>query len=233
MKIRILFLLFSVPLLSNAQLGTWNILNMKLEFNDRWSVFGEGQLRSLKFYDDFHYYELKGGVTYMFKNKLAITTGGGTYNTFLEGGNFVKPALNNEFRSWIQLSMKQSFGRTGIEHRYRAEQRWTSNGYRNRFRYRLAATIPLNKREIEKGTLYASLWNEIFFTNRSPYFERNRVFGGFGYELDDNTAIQMGYLYQFDYQLTDETGRDFLQVSLLFSIDTRHQKHHMLPGTID
>ena len=233
MKNVLVFLLLVSALPCYSQLGTWNILNMKLEFNEKFSVFGEAQLRSLRPYDDFHYYEIKGGITYTFKNKFAITAGGGTYNTFLEGGNFVKPALNEEFRSWLQFIMKQSFGRTGIEHRYRAEQRFTSDGYRNRFRYRLGATIPLNKSVIEKGTLYASVWNEIFLTNRAPFFERNRVFGGFGYEINSNTAVQMGYLYQYDYQLTDETGRDFLQVSILFSIDTKHKPVHMLPGTID
>ncbi len=233
MKNLLVFFIFSLPSFCLAQLGTWNILNLKLEFNEKFSIFGEAQLRSLRPYDDFHYYEIKGGITYTFNKSFAITAGGGTYNTFPEGGNFVKPAQNEEIRSWIQLVMKQSFGRTGIEHRYRAEQRFTSNGYRNRFRYRLGATIPLNKPVIEKGTFYASVWNEIFLTNRAPFFERNRLFGGFGYEINSNTAVQLGYLYQYDYQLTDETGRDFLLVSLLFSIDTKHKPKHMLPGTID
>jgi len=30
-------------------LGSWNILKLKYDFNDKWSVFGEAQLRSLKF----------------------------------------------------------------------------------------------------------------------------------------------------------------------------------------
>ena len=155
MKNLLAFFLFSLPSYCIAQLGTWNILNLKLEFNEKFSVFGEAQLRSLRPYDDFHYYEIKGGITYTFNKNFALTAGGGTYNTFLEGGNFVKPALNEEFRSWLQFIMKQSFGRTGIEHRYRAEQRFTSDGYRNRFRYRLGATIPLNNSVVEKGTFYA------------------------------------------------------------------------------
>ena len=38
-------------------MGSWNILNLKYNPNDKWSVFGEAQLRSLKFYSNFHYYE--------------------------------------------------------------------------------------------------------------------------------------------------------------------------------
>lgn len=43
----------------NFDLGSWNILNLKYNVNDKWSVFGEAQLRSLKFYTNFHYYEYK------------------------------------------------------------------------------------------------------------------------------------------------------------------------------
>ena len=49
------FILYSN--LTNAQeldLGTWNILNLKYNLNEKYSFFGEGQLRSLKFYDNFH-----------------------------------------------------------------------------------------------------------------------------------------------------------------------------------
>ncbi len=48
--------------LASAQLniGSWNIINVKYNVNNQWSLFGEGQLRSLKFYNDFHYYEYNG-----------------------------------------------------------------------------------------------------------------------------------------------------------------------------
>jgi hypothetical protein len=44
------------------ELGSWNILNFKYNNNEKWSVFGEAQLRSLNFYNNFHYYEYKGGI---------------------------------------------------------------------------------------------------------------------------------------------------------------------------
>ena len=48
----------------NVELGSWNILNLSYQLNEKWSFFGEAQLRSLKFYSDFHYYEYKGAVNY-------------------------------------------------------------------------------------------------------------------------------------------------------------------------
>lgn len=50
-------------------LGSWNILNVKYIVNEKWSVFSEAQLRSLKFYQNFHYYEYKVAVNYKIQKK--------------------------------------------------------------------------------------------------------------------------------------------------------------------
>jgi len=199
-------------------LGTWNILNVEKGLNDRWSVFGEAQIRSLRFYDHFHYYEIKGGVTYDLSRNFSLTAGIGRYDTYQEGGDFVTPKANNEIRSWVQVEMLQYLNRLHFEHRYRGEQRWTSDGFRNRFRYRFQLTVPVNQPVIEPGTLYVSGWNELFFTNQEPYFERNRLFLGGGYQFSELFTLQMGFVNQFDYEINDETGRNFLQIALSFDL---------------
>ncbi len=204
---------------SQSDLGSWNILNFNLKLNSKWNVFMETQLRSLSFYDQFHYYEYKTGATYKIKNSVSVTTGVGSYNTYSEGGNFENPIQNKEIRSWFQLNMKNDLDFVILEHRYRAEQRFTSNGYRNRFRYRLGAIVPINNKQVVPKTFYVSAWNEIFFTDNEPYFERNRMFVGLGYEFSKQLAVQTGYIHQFDYKINDETGRDFLNIALLYTFD--------------
>jgi hypothetical protein len=56
--------------------------------------------------------------------------------------------------------------------------------------------------------------NELFFTTKEPYFERNRINFTVSFKPSKMTTIQLGYLHQFDYKINDETGRDFLQVGL-------------------
>lgn len=218
---------------AKAQLGTWNIVNVKTNLSNRWSLFGEAQIRSLKFYNHFHYYEYKAGASYNLSKNFSVLGGFGWYDTYSEGGTFKQPMVNDEFRTWIQVSMKQYLDRIKFEHRYRAEQRWTINGYRNRFRYRIQSVIPLNKQKLEKGALYAIAWNEIFFTNNAPYFERNRFLLGCGYEVADGLAIQTGFLNQFDYRLNDETGRNFFQIALLYELALKKKKQEHIPGGID
>ncbi len=216
-----------------AQLGSWNIVNIKANLSSRWGLFAEAQLRSLRFYNHFHYYEYKAGASYNINKYFSVLGGFGWYDTYAEGGNFKTPMVNDEFRTWLQVSMKQHLDRIKFEHRYRAEQRWTINGFRNRFRYRLQAVVPLNNKTLEKGTVYAIAWNEVFFTDKAPYFERNRFLVGCGFELNDNLAIQTGFLKQFDYRLTDETGRNFFQIAFLHELALRKKKQEHVPGGVD
>lgn len=155
---------------ATGQIGSWNIINAKMEINKQWSVFVEPQLRSLSFYNQFHYYELKGEITYNLRSNFSFTTGVGSYNTYSEGGNFKTPYQQKETRTWVQLLMKQQVATLRFEHRYRAEQRFTNNGFRNRFRYRLNTVVPLDSKKMAPKTFYASVWNELFFTDRAPYF---------------------------------------------------------------
>lgn len=199
-------------------LGSWNIVNIKYNHNDKWSYFGEAQLRSLKFYSNFHYYEYKGGFNYKVQKNVKLSLGAGSYQTYREGGDFVLPKNNDEFRIWPQVILFQSIGKLKIEQRYRAEFRFTSNGYRNRFRYRLGASYPFGKEQNGYKPFQISVSDEIFFTDKEPYFERNRLLFAFNYKPSKATTLQMGYLHQFDYKINDETGRDFLVAGLFFEL---------------
>lgn len=214
----ILLCISTSSLAQSNDLGSWNVLNLKYTFNDKMSVFGEAQLRSLKFYDDFHYYEYKGGIDFKALKNLKLTLGAGSYQTYKEGGNFVTPKNNNEFRIWPQVILSQKLGAFTVEQRYRAEFRYTSNGYRNRYRYRLGLSYPFGKDSKGFKPFQVSASNELFFTNEEPYFERNRILLAFNYKPSKATTLQIGYLHQFDYKINDETGRDFLQIGYYIEI---------------
>jgi hypothetical protein len=199
------------PILAQTfDLGTWNVINLKYNQSTKTSFFAEAQLRSLQLYDQFHYYEYKAGINYSLNKSVKFTLGAGNYQTYDEGANFKTPKLNNEFRLWPQLIFVQSFNSFTIEQRYRTEMRWTSNGYRNRFRYRFGLSYPFGKEINGYKPFQVSISNELFFTNKEPYFERNRSQIAINYKTSKRAMIQLGYLHQFDYKLNDETGRDFL-----------------------
>lgn len=203
----------------DSTLGTWNILHMDVKFNKHWSMFAEGQIRSLRMYDHFHYYEYKGAIVYDLQENSTLALGFGQYRTYSEGGTFLDPIRSDELRLWPQFLLNQKIKRLKIEHRYRAEFRFTNNGFRNRFRLRFGISHPLLEKHITKGRLVIRANNELFFTNRAPYFERNRSQLQFVYQLNSAIEFQLGYLHQFDYQIIDETGRDFLVVGFTYKLD--------------
>ena len=202
----------------NFELGSWNILNLKYNLEEKWSFFGETQLRSLKFYNNFHYYEYKGGVNYKAYKNLNLTLGAGSYQTYKEGGDFVLPKNNDELRLWPQVVLFQTLGIIKIEQRYRAEFRFTNSGFRNRYRYRVGLSYSFGKEKNEFVPFQISANNELFLSDKAAYFERNRMLFAFSYKPSRFTTLQIGYLHQFDYKINDETGRDFLQVAYFIEL---------------
>lgn len=112
-------------LFAQGGLGSWNILSAKASVSDKWGFFLEGQVRSLQFYNNFHYHELKGGVSYALDKNFSFAVAAGKYDTYQEGGDFVTPKTSDEIRLFEQMSMSQYLHRIKFEHRYRAEQRLT------------------------------------------------------------------------------------------------------------
>jgi long-subunit fatty acid transport protein len=138
------------------------------------------------------------------------------------------PKNNNEVRIWPQILVFQSIGKLKIEQRYRTESRFTSNGYRNRFRYRLGLSYPFGKENKGYKLFQISASNELFFTDKEPYFERNRLLFAFNYKPTKATTLQLGYLHQFDYKINDETGRDFLQIGCFVEIFRKYSNNNSI-----
>jgi hypothetical protein len=205
-------------------LGSWNIVNVKYNLNDSWSLFGEAQLRSLDFYNDFHYHEIKAGFNYKANPNLLLSYGTGKYDTYKEGGNFETPKNNSEIRLWPMVTLTQNIWKLKIEQRYRMEMRFTSNGYKNRYRYRLGVSHAYGKNANGEKPFQISVSNELFFTDTQPYFERNRFLIANQYKLTPQSSLQLGYLHQFDYKINDETGSDFLVIGYSFEFSRVKEK---------
>ena len=171
-------------------------------------------------------------INFKVQKNLLLAMGAGSYQTYKEGGDFVVPKNNDEFRLWPQILLFQSIGAFKIEQRYRAELRFTSNGYRNRFRYRLGVSYSFGKNKNNYQPFQISAGNEIFFTNKEPYFERNRMLVAFNYKPSKTTNLQIGYLHQFDYKINDETGRDFLQLGYFIEIFRNKSSNNKIDSDI-
>ena len=232
----LLFLLLNFFSFSQtSRLGSWNLLNIKCNLTPNWNAFSEFQLRSQSFYNDFSYYEIKGGVSYKVNRLFSTVIGAGRYMTYSDSANFKLPFANKEWRIWEQLVMNNHISKVKLENRIRIEQRWTSSlGYRNRFKYRMHLTVPLNNKKIVPRTFYVNGWNEIYLTNSDPHFEQYRYYFGAGYEVSKNLTLQSGFLRQVTYRLDNtDIGKNYFQVSVLVEMDAYKEHHEKTPASVD
>lgn len=215
------FLLPSLLFAQEKKMGSWQTINAELKLNKHWGLYAELQSRSDQLFNHYYYYEAKGGISYTPVRNVTFLLGMGRYATYAGKGNFILPFESEEFRIWQQVNLYQYVDRIKIEHRYRGEQKWVNSRYRNRFRYRINLTVPVNKAELTAGAFYLNMHNEIFLNNKSPHFERNRFFAGAGYHFSPVTAVQAGYVNQYNYSLTGHNSKNFLQLSLLLELELK------------
>ncbi|WP_229311022.1 DUF2490 domain-containing protein [Larkinella soli] len=223
--------------------GSWFISTLQLPATEHgWGGFLEVQARSRALFDEFNYYEVKGGVSYDLGPNFSALIGAGRYHSY----NYRELDLGPqalETRLWEQLTLSQYLDRLKFEHRYRVEQRWYGEStpeqqaifgrFRNRVRYRLNLLIPLNADAIQTKTAFLSIYDELFLNPKSPHFERNRLYAGLGYQLSRSVTLQAGWLYQYDFAPIRTGGKNNAVISVLYRIHRKTAERERLPTQMD
>jgi len=198
-------------------LGTWSVFDVKKNVKKGISYQLEGQVRSLKFYNNFHYNELNFTTNFKYNDNLTLSILLGKHNTYSEGGSFISPVVTDEYRFSLQAATTQKFGRFFLDNRYRIEQRYFVNNssinYRMRYRFGL-------KSKISKIN-YLQFSNEFFLAigNKNSTFEKNRFLFGITNEISKKYEIQFNFLNQIDNRLNDESGNNFFQIVNIFKLN--------------
>lgn len=196
--ILLLFLLPSLGFTQKSDFGNWiNYYgNKKLKSGLNWHH--EAQYRNYNAIGDLEQLLLRTGLGYnLTENNNNILLGYG----FIRSENYIgdtdEKAIINEHRIYQQFITRQSFGRVSFQHRYRFEQRFVEDIFKMRFRYFLSTNVALTNPTIIDNTFYLSAYNEIFLNTSNTIFDRNRLYGGIGYKLNDNLRFEVAYMNQF------------------------------------
>ena len=234
----LLFLLIGYSFNVKAQdskVGTWGIATVVLpgDSSHKWGGYSELQIRANGAFSQFQYYEAKAGISYDIDKNFIALLGTGTYHTY-DYTDLDKGPTTNEYRLWEQMTVNQFLYRIKFEHRYRVEQRWVNGDYRNRFRYRLNMFIPLNNTKIVAKTWFLSIFDEVFFNNKAPNFERNRVSAALGYQFDKKWIVQAGWINQRNYTAVQSSGKNNIMLMLMYRINRKNAtpREHV-PTTTD
>ena len=195
-----LAILLALPTIAFAQdsnLGNWLIYIGNKKLNSKWNIHNEVQYRNYNAIGDLEQLLLRTGLGYNLNENNNVLLGYG----YILSENYIGDSDNkisvNEHRIFQQYTTKQNVGKVNLSHRYRFEQRFVEDDFKLRFRYFLSLNIPLKTNETGISPLYLSAYNEIFLNSKSSIFDRNRVYGGLGYNLNKNIKIEVGYMNQF------------------------------------
>lgn len=231
-----LSLLFSITFFkAQDNLAGFNALTITYKLHPKFFLYGEGQLRQIADYSYPDYYEVKGGLGYYISKNHKPFLGLGRYVTYKN-----QDLNQEEFRVWLQDIIDFKKGIVKFENRLRAEKSWFykpmsgTTSQRMRYRYRLNVTVPLNDKTIHPGTIFANVYDEVFLVSpMKPIFARNRIYGGFGYQIDEFFGVAGGYLWQREFEATGNRNSHFIYFALNISIDGTdhdHKKTYHFPG---
>lgn len=219
-----IFILGSLIGFSQQDNGNWLMYFGANKISEKFSIHSELQYRNHTISPtNIEQLLLRTGLNYHFKPNASATFG------YAHIGNYVyesvrKSPETEEHRIWQQLLTTNNIGRVKFEHRYRLEERFAETDFKIRFRYRLMLFVPLNRPKIETGTMYLGVYDEIFINDKATFFDRNRLYGGLGYQHADNIHFQVGVLRQE----TQTASKTFLQFGLIFNTDLRTKKNQDL-----
>lgn len=193
-----LLLMVMLPLFSMAQesnFGNWLIYIGNKKLNSKWNIHNEIQYRNYNAVGDLEQLLLRTGIGYNITDNSNILLGYGYILSENYIGNTNEKIAINEHRIFQQITSKQSIGLIKLSHRYRFEQRFVENDFKMRFRYFLALNIPFSNNE--NNRYYISAYNEIFLNTQTSIFDRNRVYAGLGFKINNSIKIEAGYMNQF------------------------------------
>ena len=202
------------------QLGAWYMYFFQKKFSEtsKFGIQGDYQFRYWNVAGDMEQRLLRTGLTYRpSSNDILFTAGFAHIATGAFGDS---DETTNESRTYLEALFGQKIGsRFLLTHRFRFEQRWVDNqDFRTRYRYNIFLNVPLNATELKKNTVYLALYNEIFINGETEigdgrtvnFFDRNRTYLGFGYNIKDNLRAQAGWMQQ----TTEACAKGQLQFSL-------------------
>jgi len=208
------FIVYFIPQQSVAQessLGNWFLLFGNKKINQKLNWHHEVQYRNYNAIGDLEQLLLRTGIGINVVDNTNLLLGYG----FIRSENYLgnEKLVVNEHRIFQQIITKQNAAKLRLQHRYRFEQRFVENDFKLRVRYFLGLAYPLWNDDKANRELYLTAYNEIFLNTTQVVFDRNRLYGGLGYRLNENFRFEVGYMNQF----FNTDGRDQLNLVCFFN----------------
>lgn len=218
MQLLIFFTLLSSTCVYAQSPGGWLIyFGTSVLRDSNWSIHHELQLRDHQLFGDHNQTLARVGLQYKFNPYLQTTIGYGFIHSELED---TPNRPYEEHRIYQEALISHNVSVSKFRHRFRLEERFIENqDFRGRLRYCLFVDIPLSEKGMKKGGTYLALYDEVFLNvsnqNNIKFFDRNRLYAGLGWKVQDRLGLQLGYMRQHVGALA---GRNHILASIHHSM---------------
>jgi hypothetical protein len=197
------FLILLIILLKNqpaiaqsTDTGNWLMYFGNQAINDRWNWHNEIQYRSYDFIGDTEQLLLRTGIGHNLTEENNLLLGYAFIHSQSYQPHLSEKVKSDEHRVFQQYINRHSLGRLHFQHRIRAEERFFPVDIKFRGRYFLSLNLPLNHSTITKNTVYLAAYNEIFLNAQDDIFDRNRIYAGLGFGIQESIRLEVGLMSQ-------------------------------------
>jgi hypothetical protein len=183
----------------------------QLRFSNKWGAWTDVHLRTKeKFATNFSTGIVRLGLTYYINDATKLTLGYAFVNHFPADAH--KKISQPEHRPWQQIQWHTKYGKKRMMQWFRLEERYRrkilndstladGSSFNWKLRYNIWYDIPLTKKGIVPKAWSFVLNDEVHINFGKQivnnYFDQNRFFAGFKYQLTDHNNLQFGYMNVF------------------------------------
>ena len=183
--------------------GTWFVYFGNQKINDKWNIQSDFQYRDYRFLGQRNQFLARAGLGYNLKPQNHNLLLGYAYIATDAYDEFdINTSTKIENRIYQQYLYKNKVGSSSLTHRFRLEERFFPSEFGLRARYFISVQKPLGSKNITKGITYLSAYNELFVDIKDPKFDRNRLYAGLGFGINESIRVETGYMIQAQKNIT-------------------------------
>lgn len=177
--------------------GTWFVYFGNQKINDKWNVQSDFQYRDYRFLGYRNQFLARGGLGYNLKPQNHNLLLGFAYIATDTYDEFdINTSTKIEKRIYQQYLYKNKLGSNLLTHRFRFEERFLPNEFGLRARYFISLQKPLGNKNMARKATYFSAYNELFVNINETQFDRNRLYAGVGFSMNESIRVETGYMIQ-------------------------------------
>lgn len=214
-------MIHTIAFSQSNDLGTWFVYFGNQKMNAKWNIQSDFQYRDYRFMGQRNQFLARGGLGYNLKPQNHNLLLGYAYiatDTYDESDFKTNTKIEN--RIYQQYLYKNKLGSASLTHRFRFEERFFTKEFGLRARYFIALQKPLGNKNSTRSTTYFSAYNELFVQINNTQFDRNRLYAGLGFDINQSIKVETGYMIQTQKNIT----RGQLQLIVYNNLPLRNKK---------